>query len=109
MFLDEDQSEEELLPDLFDPEVVQMLKSDICMSCAVKFNLLTLKHHCRKCGKQVCDACSKNKRRLSRLEKTKYKVCDECDTLMSNYNFTRMHLREIEQKRNTHEELMTRI
>jgi len=33
VFLDDDQEEEELLPELFDPESVLMLKSDNCMLC----------------------------------------------------------------------------
>ncbi|KAI8611666.1 Dbl homology domain-containing protein [Chytriomyces sp. MP71] len=31
-----------------------------CMICAVPFTLLTRKHHCRKCGNIVCNACSRN-------------------------------------------------
>lgn len=33
VFLDDDQEEEDLLPELFDPESVHMLKADNCMLC----------------------------------------------------------------------------
>jgi hypothetical protein len=70
------------------------------MLCSQKFGLLNSAKNCKKCGKCICDACSKPRRRLSKLEKSKFRVCDECDILLSNYNFTRMYTREIEEKRN---------
>jgi len=50
------------------------------------------KHHCRRCGRCVCTLCSSSpQRRLSKVDKKKYRVCDECDTLMSNVNFDQMY------------------
>ena len=110
VFIDEDQEEDELLPEFFDPEVIQMLKSDNCMLCSQKFAFLSAsQHNCKKCGKSICDACSKSKRRLSKLEKTKFRVCDECDCLLSNYNFSRMYMREIEDKKQQLEEIQHRV
>jgi len=89
VFIDEDQEEDELLPEFFDPEVIQMLKSDVCQLCSTKFAMFgsASQHNCKKCGKSICDSCSKSKRRLSKLEKTKFRVCDECDCLLSNTIF----------------------
>ena len=79
-----------------------MLKAENCMLCSTKFStFLNSQHNCKKCGKAVCDACSRSKRRLSRLDKDKFRVCDECDTLLSNYNFSRMYMREIQEKKVT--------
>jgi hypothetical protein len=36
-------------------------------------------------------------------------VCDECDCLLSNYNFTRMYEREIEDKKQQLEEVTSNI
>mmetsp|Transcript_52014 Transcript_52014/g.71389 ORF Transcript_52014/g.71389 Transcript_52014/m.71389 type:complete len:99 (-) Transcript_52014:615-911(-) len=93
MFLDADADEEENLPDLFDPEKVEKLSSPHCMLCLLVFKTLsfTMKKNCKRCGKMVCDSCSQAKRRLSKLEKKKQRVCDECDTLLSNYNFEKMY------------------
>lgn len=80
------------------------------MLCAQKFAFLSAsQHNCKKCGKSICDACSKSKRRLSKLEKTKFRVCDECDTLLSNYNFSRMYMREIDDKKNQLDEIQKRV
>ena len=38
VFLDDDQEEEDLLPELFDPESVVMLKFESCMLCTQKFS-----------------------------------------------------------------------
>lgn len=43
------------------------------------------------------------------MEKKKYRVCDECDCLLSNYNFTRMYQREIDDKKTQLEEITQRI
>ena len=46
---------------------------------------------------------------MSKLEKTKFRVCDECDTLLSNYNFSRMYMREIDDKKNQLDEIQKRV
>lgn len=80
------------------------------MLCDTKFSMFGAStHNCKKCGKAVCDSCSKSQRRLSKLEKKKYRVCDECDCLLSNYNFSKMYAREIEDKKQTLDEITARI
>lgn len=97
------------MPELFDTESVQMIKADNCLLCAAKFGIFSLQHNCKKCGKAVCDTCSKSKRRLSKIDKDKFRVCDECDILLSNYNFSRMYMREINDKKTNLSELQNRI
>lgn len=111
VFLDDDQEEEELLPELFDPESVQMLKSDNCMLCMQKFSILSFStaNNCKRCGKAICDSCSRTRRRLSRMEKSKSRVCDECDTFLANYNFSKLYSQEIQQKKVKLEEITRKV
>lgn len=78
------------------------------MLCQSKFGFLGA-HNCKRCGIAVCDGCSRSKRRLSKLDKDKLRVCDDCDTLLSNYNFERMYLREIEDKQNALKEVQQKV
>jgi len=55
--------------------------------------------NCKRCGKAVCENCAKHKRRLSKLEDKVYRVCDECDTVLANYNLDQMFAREVASKR----------
>jgi hypothetical protein len=43
------------------------------------------------------------------MDKSKFRVCDECDTLLSNYNFSRMYLRETEEKKQALLEIQQRV
>ena len=108
VFIDEDQEEDELLPDFFDHLAVQKEKSDNCQLCQSKFGFMG-SHNCKRCGVAVCDSCSRSKRRLSKLDKDKLRVCDDCDTLLSNYNFQRMYLREIDDKKAQLSEIQQRV
>ncbi|XP_062037080.1 zinc finger FYVE domain-containing protein 21 isoform X2 [Lepus europaeus] len=38
-----------------------------CMQCGAKFDFLTRKHHCRRCGKCFCDRCCGQKVALRRM------------------------------------------
>jgi hypothetical protein len=55
---------------------------DQCYLClkalAKKFGGLRKKgrHHCRKCGRTVCDRCRQNRKRISKNDKNEYLVCD---------------------------------
>ena len=83
-----------------------MLQSNSCMLCSDTFSVVRLfKHNCRKCGKMVCENCSKARRRLSKLEKTKHRVCDECDALLSNHLLEKMFQREVASKKANYEEM----
>mmetsp|Transcript_46323 Transcript_46323/g.110268 ORF Transcript_46323/g.110268 Transcript_46323/m.110268 type:complete len:319 (+) Transcript_46323:70-1026(+) len=51
-----------------------------CPLCLQEFNsAFCRKHHCRQCGRVVCDACSQTRLRLPGSQSaTKERVCDEC-------------------------------
>lgn len=51
-----------------------------CICCKEKFGPKLRIHHCRLCGKGVCDNCSQKRRPVpSRGWDTPVRVCDICD------------------------------
>jgi hypothetical protein len=51
-----------------------------CQSCQEAFGLFTRRHHCRACGRCVCDRCSPNQLLLAYLAYRKpQRVCTECE------------------------------
>ncbi len=84
---------------VFTPD--KFVNTKACEVCDKLFGFGSSKHHwykvlrakknerqnySRKCGKCVCDDCSKNKRQLSRQDKNFYRVCDYCDKKMGYAN-----------------------
>ena len=65
--------------------------------------------NCNRCGKAVCEQCSTSKRRLSKLEKKKYRVCDYCDTVLVNFSLDQMWAREVGNKQNRREDMKDAI
>jgi len=50
-----------------------------CMVCAkIKFTPVSRKHHCRRCGKIVCNACSSKRLLLVSQSPEPVRVCDPC-------------------------------
>ncbi|XP_034019036.1 FYVE, RhoGEF and PH domain-containing protein 6 isoform X2 [Thalassophryne amazonica] len=56
------------------------LRATMCMICTCEFTLTWRRHHCRACGKVVCQACSANKYYLEYLKNQPARVCDHCFT-----------------------------
>ncbi|XP_051911670.1 FYVE, RhoGEF and PH domain-containing protein 6 [Hippocampus zosterae] len=54
------------------------LRATMCMICTCEFTLTWRRHHCRACGKVVCQACSANKYYLEYLKNRPARVCDHC-------------------------------
>ncbi|XP_060051531.1 FYVE, RhoGEF and PH domain-containing protein 6 isoform X2 [Erinaceus europaeus] len=50
----------------------------MCMICTSEFTLTWRRHHCRACGKIVCQACSANKYGLDYLKNQPARVCEHC-------------------------------
>eukprot|EP01090_Pellita_catalonica_P017837 TRINITY_DN5510_c0_g1_i2.p1 TRINITY_DN5510_c0_g1~~TRINITY_DN5510_c0_g1_i2.p1 ORF type:complete len:449 (+),score=45.83 TRINITY_DN5510_c0_g1_i2:634-1980(+) len=50
-----------------------------CMNCSQPFAWLKRRHHCRACGKVVCNPCSAHRLMLPNVsDKAPVRVCDEC-------------------------------
>lgn len=78
------------LPEVFDPNSVGFHELKSCEICEIVFSLTQRRHHCRRCGKSVCNKCSANMKPLSRQDaKTMYRVCDACDTEIENFKVLR--------------------
>lgn len=78
-----DLGEDANLPDdiLADDEIKELFHEEKnCELCDKKFNLVTPRHHCRKCYQSVCNTCSSSRRRLCKKSEKEYRVCDFCDT-----------------------------
>ena len=86
VFLEEENEDSTNLPTFLDSENIPVLDSKACMLCSETFGKLKMvyKHNCKRCGKAVCENCSKQKRRLSQLNPEKLRICDECDALLAN-------------------------
>ena len=50
----------------------------MCQICTAVFSLTFRRHHCRACGKVVCDICSSHRMPLKYLNNRKSRVCDHC-------------------------------
>jgi hypothetical protein len=68
---------------LFIQVIVAMIRlpswhhSDACELCDVAFGFLTLRHHCRLCGRSLCRSCCRARISLS-FVKGKQMCCFEC-------------------------------
>ncbi|XP_010627525.1 FYVE, RhoGEF and PH domain-containing protein 6 [Fukomys damarensis] len=53
-------------------------RATMCMICTSEFTLTWRRHHCRACGKVVCQTCSSNKYGLDYLKNQPARVCEHC-------------------------------
>lgn len=84
--------EDNCLPEYFDPATVKFHEFKYCEICEQVFNMTIRRHHCRRCGKSVCNKCSANMKPLSRSDpKTIYRLCDGCDTELENFKLKKNH------------------
>ncbi|KAI4891345.1 hypothetical protein NFI96_015733, partial [Prochilodus magdalenae] len=54
------------------------LRVTMCLICTCEFTLTWRRHHCRACGKVVCQACSTHRYPLEYLKNRPARVCDQC-------------------------------
>lgn len=53
-----------------------------CQGCYTSFTVFNRRHHCRACGRLMCQKCSKYKRNLQKLGvNKKVRVCKTCVTV----------------------------
>ncbi|XP_059163090.1 zinc finger FYVE domain-containing protein 21-like [Physella acuta] len=58
-----------------------------CEKCQVKFDFIKRKHHCRRCGKCLCDSCCKNQATLPRMGFIDpVRHCQSCMTITKKEN-----------------------
>ncbi|XP_067235420.1 FYVE, RhoGEF and PH domain-containing protein 6-like [Chanodichthys erythropterus] len=57
-------------------------RATMCMICTCEFTLTYRRHHCRACGKVVCQACSTNEHPLKYLKNHLARVCDLCFSIL---------------------------
>ncbi|XP_012727742.2 zinc finger FYVE domain-containing protein 26 [Fundulus heteroclitus] len=54
-------------------------KHNTCMVCQrERFTMFNRRHHCRRCGRLVCSACSERKMLLDGCPGEEVRVCDQC-------------------------------
>ncbi|XP_038074756.1 rabankyrin-5-like isoform X2 [Patiria miniata] len=59
-------------------------ESEICQECQVKFTIKTRKHHCRHCGRILCNKCSSKMVPIIKYDQTKpVRTCDVCFDVLS--------------------------
>eukprot|EP00298_Acanthocystis_sp_HF-20_P020853 c2629_g1_i1.p1 GENE.c2629_g1_i1~~c2629_g1_i1.p1 ORF type:complete len:148 (-),score=71.11 c2629_g1_i1:32-475(-) len=52
--------------------------SSECMLCSKPFSIFRRKHHCRSCGRLICNPCSSHLAMVEGLQLGPHRVCDEC-------------------------------
>ncbi|XP_072314504.1 zinc finger FYVE domain-containing protein 26 [Eucyclogobius newberryi] len=53
----------------------------VCMVCRrERFTMFNRRHHCRRCGRLVCQACSEKKMTVEGCSGEEVRVCDQCYT-----------------------------
>ncbi|XP_036424312.1 FYVE, RhoGEF and PH domain-containing protein 6-like isoform X2 [Colossoma macropomum] len=60
------------------------LRATMCLICTCEFTLTWRRHHCRACGKVVCQACSTHKYPLEYLKNQPARVCDQCFEILQH-------------------------
>ena len=85
----------EKLPQTFDVKAIEKKRvpnTEYCMLCEDKFTMVKNPiRHCKMCAKSICNVCSLQKRQLCLQDTNKYRVCDECDTKLDNWEMQENH------------------
>ncbi|RVE55328.1 hypothetical protein evm_000226 [Chilo suppressalis] len=65
---------------------VEDYSADRCMLCNTSiFSMIIRRHHCRRCGRLVCHACSRRRMQVPTYPSSvKFRVCDDCYTQTMN-------------------------
>nr|XP_026489638.1 zinc finger FYVE domain-containing protein 26 homolog isoform X2 [Vanessa tameamea] len=65
---------------------VEDYTADRCMVCKISiFSMIIRRHHCRRCGRVVCQGCSRNKMQVPTYPSgVKFRVCEDCFTQTMN-------------------------
>lgn len=65
---------------------VEDYSTDRCMLCHTSiFSMIIRRHHCRRCGRLVCHACSRHRMQVPTYPSgVKFRVCEDCYTQTMN-------------------------
>lgn len=58
-----------------------------CMRCETKFTVLKRRHHCRACGKVLCNNCCNMRAKLAYLDYQEDRVCSICYHLLTSDDY----------------------
>ena len=58
-----------------------------CMRCDTKFNVIKRRHHCRACGKVLCNNCCNMRAKLAYLDFQEDRVCSICYHLLTTDDY----------------------
>jgi len=59
-------------------------EGDVCEECTNKFGITTRKHHCRHCGRLLCNKCSAKEMPIIKYNQNKaVRVCDTCAEVLT--------------------------
>ena len=101
---------EDNLPEFFDVNMVNKSKGKNCYLCQTEFGKIRKKRiNCKMCGQSCCDLCTQNIRRLSKIDKKQYQICDRCDHQMSNKLFRDKLKDDIKRKQELTQEVIEHI
>ena len=109
--MNEKWDDEITLPEKWGRHMRQRTKQDNCNVCDSPFSMVAVfgignrDFFCKSCGYAVCDTCSKTKKRLSKDDKTEFRICDLCATKLENTQLNLIFDR-IEALRNDKEKLL---
>uniref|UniRef100_A0A0N5A3M7 FYVE-type domain-containing protein n=1 Tax=Parastrongyloides trichosuri TaxID=131310 RepID=A0A0N5A3M7_PARTI len=73
-------TESERLLGKIEPVWIDDKEADNCMLCNTKFSLLLRRHHCRSCGRVLCNSCCNQRKSLkfANDDSKKFRVCESC-------------------------------
>ncbi|CEF70876.1 FYVE zinc finger domain and Zinc finger, FYVE/PHD-type domain and Zinc finger, RING/FYVE/PHD-type domain and Zinc finger, FYVE-related domain and Domain of unknown function DUF3480 domain-containing protein [Strongyloides ratti] len=73
-------TESERLLGKIEPVWIDDKEADSCMLCNTKFSIILRRHHCRSCGRVLCNSCCNQRRslRFANDDTKKFRVCESC-------------------------------
>lgn len=83
-------SEDQLILGKISPFWVPDSEAPVCMICDVRFTLVKRRHHCRACGKVLCNICCSQKFPLPYLDDKEARVCKPCKGILERLHKTEM-------------------
>lgn len=71
-------TEDERLLGVLKPVWIPDEEAPHCMNCSQRFTVIRRRHHCRACGRVLCNNCCSSRARLEYMESSETRVCLPC-------------------------------